>query len=235
MLDSFFSNHLWVLAFLPGVLLALFGHWRFSQAYRRCSIIPTVGKVTGVRAARTLLDRNGMANVELYEMTQSLGAHHDPRRRCVFLSPTVINGRSVANVAVAAHVVAHAIQLKREHRFYRLRMLVLSVTGKITMLAVILVGLGLVTNVGTSRILLSLAAGGYLLFVFAHLITLKVEYNASRLARGELLRHGLMAEGERSAFTRMLSAAVFMETPTLLFAFLGPFRRFLGSRKDEDD
>lgn len=235
MLDFIFSKHLWTLAFLPGVLLALFARWRFSWAYRRYATMPTAGKVTGASAARILLDRNGMANVELYEGDHPLGAHHDPRRRCVFLSPDVVNGRSVATIAVAAHGVGHAIQMKREHRFLHLRMMILSATGKITLIAFLLVVAGLLASGNTSRVLLSLASGTYLTFITLHLLTLAVEYRAGRLVIDELLRLGIIETGERIAFRRMLNATAWMDTPQLLVALLGPLGRFVGRGEPETE
>lgn len=225
MIDPMLARASWGLAFVPGVLLALFGGWRSRRAWRRFSDVPTRGSVSGARAARVLLDRNGMANVELYE-GHAGGEHYDPRRRCVFLSSFVATSPSVAAVATVARVVAHARQYRQEQRLFRLRMATLRATGLVTHVALALVVVGLFDRHPRAGFLGIAGAGLYGALILLHLVTLRVEYESGRIARTELLRNGLIEEAESDAFRRMLGAAAWAEMPYLVAVVLGVGRLF---------
>jgi len=228
--------HLWALAFLPAILVALYARWRFSGAFKACTQLETEGQMTGAKTSRILLDRNGMANIELYETPYSLTDHFDSRRRCVFLSVPVAEKRSVAAVAIAAHVVAHAIQFKQDYRLFRLRMSLLSSMGWLTNFLLFWVVLGLLSE-GTQKEFLLLGAGFvYLVFTAAILFTLRAETDANRRALRELLRHQIIQEAETKTINRMLSATAWLDMPGLLIAFFGLFRFFFArsNRRIED-
>jgi len=230
MLDFIISRHLWALAFLPGVLASLYARWRFGRGYQASTLISTEGRLNGARSTRILLDRNGMANVELYETPHSFSDHYDPRRRCVFLSIPVAEKQSVAALGLTAHVVGHAIQFKQEHRFFRLRMTLIGITGWVTNALLLMVVLGLFSTEDTKAFLLVGASSLYLLFVTTYLLSLTVEYEASRIALRELLRHKIIQESETAAVNRMLKASVWLDVPGLLLAYLGVFRFFFGRK-----
>lgn len=235
MLDLLFSRNLWLLVFLPGILVALFAHWRFGRAFRRFSQVPMLGKVTGARAARVLLDRNGMANIELYETDHVLSDHYDPRRRCVFLSNAVAMGRTVAAVAVAAHVVAHATQYKLERRFFRLRMLVVGSARWITILVLLLIGFGYFSEDQMSPMLGLSGVAIYLGFVLLQLVTMVVEFDANRMASRELLRTGVIQAEETRSIRRMLNATAWLDLTSMMTAFFGLGRMFIPGRRGDEE
>ena len=208
----------WMLLAIPGMLIGLFAQWRLHSAYRRYSELETDRQISGARTARLLLDRNGMANVEIYESSGEMSDHFDPRRRAVFLSPDVAHGTSVAAVAIAAHEVGHAIQNRVDYHFFRFRMLMVGTTGIATNAATLLFMLGMFLSGALSQWLLLGSIGLYLVFVFFQLVTLPVEYDASRRARKELIRHGVITDGEQRDVARMLNAAALTYAAALLTA-----------------
>ncbi len=209
----------WMLLAIPGMLVGLFAQWRLHSAYGRYSRQDTQRQMTGAQTARLLLDRNGMANVEIFETTGEMTDHFDPSRRAVFLSPDVAHGRSVASVAIAAHEVGHAIQNRMDYHFFRFRMLLVGTTGLATNASVILFMLGMFLSGVVSHWLLLAGIGLYSIFVFFQLVTLPVEYDASRRARRELIRLGVIVEGEQRDVGRMLNAAALTYVAALLTAF----------------
>lgn len=235
MFDPIFSKWIWGVAFLPGVVLALYGRWRFGRAYRRFSTVASHGNLSGARAARVLLDRVGMANVELYETSEFLSDHYDPRRRCVFLSEKVADNATVASVAIAAHVVAHGSQFRQDHRFFRLRMVMMRFTGLFTNTSLLLILAGWLELVDSPQNLLIAGAGLYTVFILLQLFTLPVEYEASRVAQKELTRHQLIDASEEKAFDNMLGAAVWIDMPHLLAAPFGLGRLFSRKEKSDDE
>lgn len=235
MLDQIIARSYWGLVFVPGILLALYGRWRFGRAYQRYSAVPTVGKVSGAQAARALLDRIGMANVELYEMSQFLGDHYDPRRRCIFLSSEVASSTTIAAVAVATHVVAHGSQFRQDHRFFRLRMVAMRATGLATNTALILWIIGLLDPGDSYRSFLIAGTSIYGAFILVQLLTLPVEYGASGIAQRELTRHKIIDASEKKACEKMLKATVWIDMPHLLSAAFGVGRLFRTSQDSAEE
>ena len=239
-LASFDSLSPWMLLAVPGILMGLFAQsWRHF-ANRRYTRVHTERQTTGAQVARILLDRNGMANVELFETTGAMVDHFDPSRRAIFLSPDVARGPSVAGVAIAAHEVGHAIQNRLDHRFFRFRMLIIGMTSLAASASALIFILGLCVSDELSRQLLVGSIVLYTVFFLLQIATLPVEYSASSRARKELLRHGLINPGEQRAVGRMLNAIAFTYVGTLLPALIELIRtvgtavgrRLLGRNRD---
>jgi len=219
--EVLFTKYLWALGFLPGALLGLFAMLFVPFTHRRYSRLTTGKQITGGRAARTLLDRNGMANVELYQMNTTLADHHDPRRRCLFLSADSAFGTSVASVGMMAHVVGHAIQFKQDYGGLKLRQLVAGRTAMAVNGALLLVGLGLLFRGELERPLLLAGVGLFLLITLLQITTLPVEFDANRRVLRELSRHGLIEPTELSRMAGMLRGAAWTNVPPLVLAPYG--------------
>src|SRR5262245_18916985 len=222
----------WILI-IPAMLIALWAQFKLRSNYSRFSQVGTARGYTGAQTAREILDRNGMPNVEIYEVQGTLSDHYDPRKRAVFLSHDIFHGNSVASVSVAAHEVGHALQHKAAYGPLGLRMALVPVTGIATNMAFFLIlgGIFLGGVIGPiSTTLLWIGVGCYALIAFFQLITLPVEYDASARAKEQLLRLGIVAPQEANGVSRMLGAAALTYVAAMISAVLELIRLILIAR-----
>ena len=161
--------------------------------------------LTGAEIARSILDRNGLTEVPVEQAPGgALSDHYDPRRRSVHLSQGVYDGRTVAAAAIAAHEVGHAVQHQRAYAPFRARSALFPVVSLASNSWFILLILGFVLNqVGFVQVAIALFAA----IVLFQLVTLPVEFDASRRALVNLRESGFVTESERSGARRVLSAA----------------------------
>ncbi|WP_022801905.1 zinc metallopeptidase [Deinococcus ficus] len=203
-----------------------------TSSYRRWGQVRNARNLTGAEVARQMLDENGLHNVPVQMVPGTLSDHYDPVRKTVNLSEGNYNVPSVAAMAVAAHEVGHAIQDK-------VRMPALILRGQMAMplslgmnLAPLLLMVGLFLQIG------GLVWAGVIFFGFAllfHLITLPVEFDASRRALQYLQGRALngSAEGEAGA-RRVLTAAALTYVAGFAMA-LAQFMNVFAMARSSDD
>ena len=170
-------------------------------------------KLTGGEVAREILAKNNLENVYVVETRGVLSDHYDPRQKVVRLSTDIYNGTTIASLAVAAHEVGHAIQDKDNYLFMRIRAFLVPLVNFGSKFGYIAVLLGLifsVTNLAWAGI------GLLLLILLFQLVTLPVEFDASRRAKKELDTIKLTSPGESSQVSRMLRAAAFTYVASLV-------------------
>jgi len=220
-----------------GMVVALWAQFKLRGAYARYSQIGTQLHVSGAQAARDILDRNGLQQVEIHEVPGELSDHYDPSRRAVFLSSDIFHGTSIASVAVAAHEVGHAIQHQQAYGPLGLRMALVPITGFASQAAMFLILGGLILgNLPISSTLLWIGVGCYAILAFLQLVTLPVEYDASARARVQLAQIGLVTREELPGVERMLGAAALTYVAAMLSALTTLLRLILIARsRDHDD
>ncbi|MBL9173227.1 MAG: zinc metallopeptidase [Verrucomicrobiales bacterium] len=222
---------------LPGLLLALWARWKLSSTYSRYSQIGTESGISGAEAARVILDRNGLRDVEILPVPGELTDHYDPAKRAVFLSEGVYQNPSLAAVGVAAHEVGHALQHQQGYGPLGLRMALVPITGFASNAAIFLVfgGLFLGNILGPmSSTLLWIGVGCYALMALFQIITLPVEYDASDRARAELSRLGLVSPRELPGVRQVLGAAALTYVAAMLTAVLELVRLIMIARSNDD-
>lgn len=194
------------LAFLipPLVLGFAVQAWLKSTVAQQLQVAVANG-MSGADAARAILDRNGLHGVPI-ELSPGgpLSDHYDPRKRAVYLSQPVYEGRSVASVAIGAHEVGHAIQHETAYSFFRLRSALWPAVGLASQAWLFLLMIGFVLN---ALGLIQLAIALYAVVVLFQLVTLPVEFDASRRAMTQLAGLGLVTESERGGARKVLTAA----------------------------
>ena len=166
---------------------------------------PVVSGKSGAEVAREILDRNGLQNVPVQPSKAGpLSDHYDPRARGVFLSEPVFAGRSVASTAVAAHEVGHAIQHAKSYVPMTIRSAIwpIAAFGSRSWFFILIAGM-LFGAFG----LIQLALVVFALVIAFQLITLPVEFNASRRALGQIRELGLVNDAEAVGARRTLTAA----------------------------
>ncbi len=189
---------------LPGLLLGFWAQSRVKSAFKKYSQVRTLRNMTGAQVARALLDAQGLYDVRIEEVQGMLTDHYDPRHKVLRLSPDVYRTPSVAAAGVAAHEMGHALQDARGYAPLRLRSsLVPAVQFGSTLGPWVFIA-GLFLQMTT------LAWVGVILFaasVAFALITLPVEFDASRRAKDLLTSSGLIVGNESSGINKVLDAA----------------------------
>lgn len=188
---------------------------KVHTTYQAQKEIGTRSHATGYDTAVKLLRANGIKDISVGRVKGELTDHYHPTKKVVNLSEGVYGSDSVAAVAVAAHEIGHVVQKQRGYLPYKLRSLLVPITNLGSRLALPLVLLGLIldlfvglnqnSNIGYYTALIGVALYG-LSTVFA-LVTLPVEWDASRRAKKMLLEEGILTEDELPFAEEMLSAA----------------------------
>jgi hypothetical protein len=189
-----------------------------SSAYGKYSKVPVESGMTGAEAAREILDRAGLNNVPVGEVPGRLSDHYDPAKRALFLSSDIFHGQTVAAVGVAAHEAGHALQHQAAYGLFNFRMAIVPVTQFASMayMGVFFVGIFL----GLLKIVLPIIIVIFAVITLFQLVTLPVEYDASRRAKEQLFRLGLVHENERAGVSKVLDAAALTYVAALVSSML---------------
>ncbi|MEI6758430.1 MAG: zinc metallopeptidase [Chlorobium sp.] len=202
----FFDPMYFVFA-LPPLILGLWAQFKVKSAFKKYSQVPTQTGINGADAARRILQRGGLANVTVEATHGMLSDHYDPRHKALRLSEEVYSLASIASVGVAAHEAGHALQDKSGYMPLQLRsVMVPAVTiGSNIGPYLFMAGMFLAGTIGTT-----LAWAGIILFgtaaLFA-LVTLPVEFDASRRAKELLVSQGIVSVAEMEGVNAVLNAA----------------------------
>lgn len=216
---------------IPGILLGLYAQIKLSSTYRKYIRIPTATGITGAQAAREVLNAAGLGQMEVNEVGGHLTDHYDPLKRALFLSSENYRGSSLAAVGVAAHEAGHALQHKAAYKPLKWRMMMVPVTQFASVAWTGLLILGLILRnfssmIGIAIVLFSIIAA-------FQLITLPVEFDASRRAKNQLLRLGLIQGGEVTGVSKVLNAAALTYVAALVMSALQLLQFFmLGRNRD---
>lgn len=195
---------LYLIMILPALAFTLWAQWKVKSSYNKWSNVPNSRGISGAQAARYLLDSNGQNNVQVEQSQGMLSDHYDPRAKVLRLSPQVYGVPSVAAVGIAAHEMGHALQDKENYGALRLRSALVPVAniGSSFGIWVIIAGLLLqMTPLAWLGVIL-FGAG----FVFS-LITLPVEFDASRRAMRMMDQSGLLQGPELAGAKEVLTSA----------------------------
>jgi Zn-dependent membrane protease YugP len=167
--------------------------------------VATASGLSGAQVARAILDRNGLHGVPIERSPGGpLSDHYDPRKRAVFLSEAVHDGTTVASTAIGAHEVGHAIQHEQAYAAFRVRAALWPAVALASNAWMFLLIIGfLLQALG----LVAVAIVLYAIVVLFQIVTLPVEFDASRRAMVQLATNGLVTEGERRGARKVLSAA----------------------------
>jgi uncharacterized protein len=197
---------LYLVFLIPPLVFGLVVQWRLKRTFARYSEVPVSGGMSGAEVARMILDRNGLSDVPV-EMSPggALSDHYDPRKKALFLSEPVYAPSTVAAAAVAAHETGHALQDSRDYVPLKLRSAMFPAVAFASNAWIWLLLAGAFLQfLGLVAIALVL----YALAVAFHIVTLPVEFNASRRASGQLRELGIVGVGaEATGVNSVLRAA----------------------------
>lgn len=206
----FYSPLFWILA-LPGMLLGLWAQSRVRGNFNKYSQVRTLRNVTGAEVARQLLQAEGIYDVTVEETQGMLSDHYDPRAKVLRLSSDVYRTPSVAAAGIAAHEMGHALQHNQHYAPLQLRSSLVPATQFGSNLApIIFFGGFLLQWLGAGVLGYWVAWAGIALFAVAvvfTLVTLPVEFDASRRAKRLLASHSILVGEEMAGVNKVLDAA----------------------------
>ncbi len=221
---------------LIGVLICLAASARVRQVFAKYSRVQSRMRMTGKEAAEEILRRNGIYDVQVIHIPGNLTDHYNPGNKTLGLSDTVYQSSSVAAVGVAAHECGHAVQHAMGYAPLSIRGALVPVANFGSAVAWPLILIGLLINGETSLLLINL---GILLFsaaVLFQLVTLPVEFNASRRAVKALGASGMLYPDEVASVKKVLGAAALTYVAGAASAILQLLRLLIltGGRRRND-
>ena len=195
----------WLLLIGLPLIIGLWAQWRVSHAFKKWGEVRATSNITGAEAAREILQAAQIGDVEVVEINDYLGDHYDPTHKRLCLSSNVYNTPSVAALGIAAHETGHAIQHAKAYAPLKARMAIVPITQIASqMLPFIILG-GIFFRITG---LITLGIYCYLVLLAFQLITLPVEFDASRRAKIILQQMGIIQPGEEVVgVNKVLNAA----------------------------
>ena len=205
-----FQYMIWVL--LPSLLISGFFSIRVKAAFKKYSRVGSMNGYTGAQAARKLLDRAGLHHVDVVQTSGFLSDHYNPMSKQLVLSQDVFQGSSVASIGIAAHEAGHAIQDAENYGPLRMRSSLVPLCTVGNTLGYIVMVLGLVMlyasgGVGIGKYVVYAGCGLFSLVLLFQLVTLPVEFDATRRAKEIVVDTGIIYREERVGMDKVLNAA----------------------------
>ena len=202
------------------MLLGLWAQMKVKSTYGRYVRVPSRGRVSGREAAAAVMEAAGIRDVEIVATPGTLTDHYDPSKKRLALSQENYNGTSLAALGVAAHEAGHAIQHKVGYSMLNLRMALVPITMfSSKLLPFVILGGFFFQMMGA----LWLGVGVYMVLTLFQLITLPVEFDASKRAREELVDLSIVDRDEMEGVRRTLDAAAW----TYVAAFIASLGNLL--------
>ena len=228
----------YIILVLPCIIFSMWASSSVNSTFKRFSQKFSSRRITGAQAAQRVLSHNGVTGVRIERVSGNLTDHYDPRTNVIRLSDSVYDSTSVAAIGVAAHEAGHAVQYARHYAPIKLRAAIIPITNIGSKLAMPLILLGIVLSAlgsfSTTLIYLGIAAFG-LSLVF-QIVTLPVEFNASRRAMRAIDDAGILTSEEQRGARKTLTAAAMTyvaATAVALAQLLRLLVLFSGRRRDD--
>lgn len=216
-----------------GAILSVIASARVNGTFSRYSRVRSMSGMTGAQAARRILDRNGLYDVKVEHIRGNLTDHYDPRTKVLRLSDATYGASSVAAVGVAAHECGHAVQDSEAYEPLRIRskMAPAANFGSRFGLPIFIAGL----IFGANEVLMQIGIWVFLLAVLFQLITLPVEFDASKRALAMLTDYGILEDGEVEGSRKVLKAAAMTYVAAAAASVLNLLRLILIARSRDRD
>jgi Zn-dependent membrane protease YugP len=189
-----------------------------KSAYHHASEFRAESGLSGAECAEQILESHNIHDVTIESTPSMLGDHYDPRNKVLRLSPDVFGGRSLASLGIAAHEAGHAIQHATNYSPLALRSGLVPVAAYGPQFAYLLIIIGIL--VSSFRPLAFVGLALFAVTVLCTLITLPVEYDASRRARAILTSHGMITQEENAVVGKVLNAAALTYVAAAITALL---------------
>jgi Zn-dependent membrane protease YugP len=209
------------------LIIPAIASWNISSTYKKYKKVENHKKLSGFEVARKVLDANGLNDLYIVEVKGDLTDHYDPKQKVVRLSTDIFHGETIAAAAVAAHECGHAIQDKEAYPMMRLRSTLVPVVNLITYAAYIMFALSIFLQLFN---LLMVSIVSVLFGLVFQIVTLPVEFDASKRALKNLKDLGLVDNKEHQGTRKMLKAAALTYVAAVLSSLLNLLRLVMAYR-----
>lgn len=229
----YFDPTYWLV--LLGMVICLAASALVNSTMNKYKKVPASTGINGAEAARRILNDEGLYQVQIECLQADAGDHYDPRSDTVRLSYDVYHGASVTAVAVAAHECGHAIQHAKSYSPLNVRSAMVPVVNIAGNLGLPLIVLGVF--LGWNQVLIQIGIWAFVLAVLFQLVTLPVEFDASRRAVAKISQYGLLSEQENTGCKKVLTAAALTYVAAAAAAILQLLRLLIlfgGGRRRND-
>lgn len=193
-----------IIIFLLMLIIPIYASIKVNVNYKKYKKVTNEKDLTGFDVARRILDENGLGDIYVVETKGVMSDHYDSRRKTVRLSTEVFHGSSVASVAIAAHECGHAIQDKEGYTWMKLRSIIFPIVNIGQKIAYIVMIIGLFLSYMDY---VYAAIGFTFLGLLFELVTLPVEYDASKRAKDIILKDGMINDEEKKGVDAVLNSA----------------------------
>ena len=199
----------YVVLVLPCIILSMWASANVNSTFKKYSGQLSSRRITGAEAAQRVLMANGVQGVKIQRISGNLTDHYDPRTNVIRLSDNVYDNTSTSAIGVACHEAGHAVQYAQSYAPIKLRAAVIPVTNLGSKLAMPLILIGLLLSYlgNFSYILVYAGIACFGLSLVFQLVTLPVEFNASRRALAAISSGNLLTEEEQKGARKTLTAA----------------------------
>ncbi|MBQ3407811.1 MAG: zinc metallopeptidase [Clostridia bacterium] len=212
------------LLIIIAVIISLLSRWYINHTYKKYANMYCENGVNGAEAARRILNKNGLENSKVNSVGGFLTDHYNPADKTVNLSEKIYTEKSIASVAIAAHECGHAIQDKDGYFFLRARHAMVPVTNIASYAGYLAIVIGVAASL--FNIIMIGIACEIVIFLF-QVVTLPVEFNASRRGLNQIKELGLLGEAEYKGGRKVLIAAALTYVAAATAALLQVLRLIL--------
>ncbi len=209
---NYVDPYYWMIL-VPAMLIALLAQLNVSSTFNRYARVGSRRGLTGAQAAQEVLRAHGVYGVRIERVSGKLTDHYDPKANVIRLSQSVYDNASIASVGVAAHEAGHAVQYAQEYGPIRLRGAIIPVCNFSSQISILLIILGFALY---SRPLFAVGVVLFAVAAFFQVITLPVEFDASRRAIQSLRDTHLLDQEELRGAKKVLGAAALTYVAALL-------------------
>lgn len=215
---------------VPALIIAMIAQVKVQNSFTKYSKIHAKSNVTADSVIRDMLNRRGLSQITVGTVQGTLSDHFDPKANTIRLSEPVYGSSSIAAIGVAAHEAGHAMQRQNNYLPIKIRNSILPVVNFASYAAIPLAMIGLVFG----NILLEVGVIMFASVVLFQIITLPVEFNASKLALESLSENGILDNEELKGAKKVLSAAAMTYVASALVAVMNLLRLILIANRRRD-
>ena len=226
---------IWVILVGIPILLGIYAQMRVSSAYQKNVQIPSRGRITGAEAALAVIRSAGIRDVEIVEIPGQLTDHYDPSNKRLALSSDNYRGTSLAALGVSAHEAGHAIQHKVGYSMMTFRQTMVPAVKIAAPISYMLTAFGFYLLGSGGGILLQIGVAALAVMTLFQLITLPVEFDASKRAKEQLVGLGILDRDELPGVNETLNAAALTYVAAFVssLGYLLYLLAIVGGRRDD--
>ena len=209
---------------IPGILIALWASINVNSTFNKYNTVRARNGMTGAEVAERVLHHHGIYNVRVERVAGNLSDHYDPRTNVIRLSDSTYSSTSIAAAGVAAHEAGHAVQYAQNYQPIKMRASIVKICNFGSPMAFVFLLLSFFVPVEMSGTFILIAVALYSLATVFQLITLPVEFDASRRAMASLEATGFYGTDELSGAKKVLRAAALTYVAALISSILSLLR-----------